>query len=965
MPDGVTSVGAVSLDLTIKSQLRSQLAKIAQETKQQMSAPVRKIGEDLSAGATKAFESVKSNIQSVGDAVATDVRKVTSELKKASEDAAKVSSETETHKTEMPVTQAKYDTAEIERQVEEFASQLGKAANKEIGGITEEMRKQIGKFEISADPVEKLRQHLENTREKISLVQAKWQELQYALGKEETDQGAAKLVERLNALEKELIRLSDSASKTENQIANIGAPADEVTTKCSRLQGMFSSLGPSMRSVFEKGSGIIKSFGSKAVNGLKNQFAKLKGSVSGLFKPLEKLKKAVTSALRSVTLMAGLYAAFRGIRSAVQQACNSNDDFKKSLNEIKTNLSVAFQPIMTAVMPAINSLMSGLSKATQIFAEFTAEIFGSTYKEQLDAVKKMKSNAKEAEKTSKYLAGFDVMNVASDTSDNSSSEESDVDLSAIEGKDVKLPNWADRMKAAIKDGDWAGVGSLLAESINKVFNIDWKAIQKKVNRAVSNITSGLNGLISDLDWAGMGETVAGGINTIIGAAHTFVTNFNWSGLGKSLGTGLNSLVKNFDAKKAAETISGYIKGLLETAISFLQTTNWQQIGEKAAEFVSSIDWSGLVSRLAEGIGSALGGIAATIWGFIKGAWDNVVKWWYDNAVKDGKFTVSGLLNGIIAGVKNIGNWIKEHIFQPFINGFKKVFKINSPSKVMEELGKYIIQGLINGVKSLVSSVKSVFKSVLVSIRSVFSGIQTWFQKNVYAKIKAAIIGIPTEFRSVFSSAWSNAKSSFVNAASWAQSVMNKIKKPFKNIATWFKDKFTSAWTAVKNVFSEGGEVFTGIKDGILNGLKSVVNTLIGGINKVIAVTFNGLNKALKKIKDVSIVGIKPFDWIKTLDVPQIPKLARGGLATAPTLAMVGDNKSANVDPEVIAPLSKLGQYLEGKGNSKEILEMLKRIIELLENMQICFHGDINEGVLFRAIVRLNREYKKRTGVSAL
>jgi hypothetical protein len=42
-----------------------------------------------------------------------------------------------------------------------------------------------------------------------------------------------------------------------------------------------------------------------------------------------------------------------------------------------------------------------------------------------------------------------------------------------------------------------------------------------------------------------------------------------------------------------------------------------------------------------------------------------------------------------------------------------------------------------------------------------------------------------------------------------------------------------------------------------------------------------------------------------------PKLAKGGLAYGETLAMVGDNPAANVDPEVIAPLSKLKNILGG------------------------------------------------------
>jgi TP901 family phage tail tape measure protein len=40
-----------------------------------------------------------------------------------------------------------------------------------------------------------------------------------------------------------------------------------------------------------------------------------------------------------------------------------------------------------------------------------------------------------------------------------------------------------------------------------------------------------------------------------------------------------------------------------------------------------------------------------------------------------------------------------------------------------------------------------------------------------------------------------------------------------------------------------------------------------------------------------------------------PKLAKGGLAYGPTMAMVGDNPGANVDPEVISPLSKLKDML--------------------------------------------------------
>ena len=46
-----------------------------------------------------------------------------------------------------------------------------------------------------------------------------------------------------------------------------------------------------------------------------------------------------------------------------------------------------------------------------------------------------------------------------------------------------------------------------------------------------------------------------------------------------------------------------------------------------------------------------------------------------------------------------------------------------------------------------------------------------------------------------------------------------------------------------------------------------------------------------------------------------PKLAKGGLAFGPTYAMVGDNPNAGVDPEVIAPLSKLKEMMVGGGTT--------------------------------------------------
>lgn len=72
----------------------------------------------------------------------------------------------------------------------------------------------------------------------------------------------------------------------------------------------------------------------------------------------------------------------------------------------------------------------------------------------------------------------------------------------------------------------------------------------------------------------------------------------------------------------------------------------------------------------------------------------------------------------------------------------------------------------------------------------------------------------------------------------------------------------------------------------------------------------------------------------------IPKLATGGLAYAPTLAVVGDNAGAANDPEVIAPLSKLRNYMGGQK------------LELVGDIKWELRGDALRAVLNRDNVRL-------------
>ena len=86
----------------------------------------------------------------------------------------------------------------------------------------------------------------------------------------------------------------------------------------------------------------MKSVGSKAVETVKAKFSKLTSVIHGSSKPLSRLTNSLKRAAKSVFLMAGAYAIFRGLKSLVSNAVSGNEEFAKSLNEIKANLTIAF-----------------------------------------------------------------------------------------------------------------------------------------------------------------------------------------------------------------------------------------------------------------------------------------------------------------------------------------------------------------------------------------------------------------------------------------------------------------------------------------------------------------------------------------------------------------------------------------------------------------------------------------------
>ncbi len=254
-------------------------------------------------------------------------------------------------------------------------------------------------------------------------------------------------------------------------------------------------------------------------------------------------------------------------------------------------------------------------------------------------------------------------------------------------------------------------------------------------------------------------------------------------------------------------------------------------------------------------------------------------------------TVAKVINGILPVVSRLVDAIVPIVaglvdtIAPIIGGIIDVVMpvVDTVTSVILP----ILQGVFGQITVHINYIKEVLTNVIGFIQNVFTGNWAGALENVKNLALAPLNYIRGLFENIVSTVQkviSAVSEKFPTIGAVLQSVFNavtpiidSIKGIFNGLTDFIKNVFTGnwrgAWEAVKSIF-------TNIFSGLAGIVKAPLNAVVGIVNKVIS----SINSVGFKIPDwVPVVGGKAF----SLNIPQIPTFAQGGIATSPSICGEG------------------------------------------------------------------------------
>lgn len=622
----------------------------------------------------------------------------------------------------------------VQKQTEKIAAKAQASAKQSFGAVersAEAMTNQI------AAKSQKMGQRIQSSisgafNKSVAMAQAKVAQLETTLANvtaklndaKASDNDAA--VQRLIAQQeaaydrlaaaRERLSIETQAAAQKEAAAQVSS-SSQTESVATRAFSVMRSVGKGAFGVLSTAALKFKSLAVKAFSGVRKTVHGLTKSIAGIGRKLTsagkstsrfgtRLKGIVSSALVFNILSRGL----RQMTDYLGSAIGSSKEMQAALANLKGAAATAAAPIIEALTPALTALTNAAATAFSYVSRLASYLTGKSVSDMTKAAKAMQKASDTAKRST---ASFDEIEKLGDSGSESSDSNYD-----FQGQSKLL----DSALQAVQNGRWDQVGQIFAEKVNKIVSsLDAVDIGQKISGFINNLTSTVHGFFTTVDFSAIGQKLGAILTEILEGT-------DWAKVGETAAAVLTALPKMLvgfiletDWAVAAQSLSETIISAFNRVSDWIKGVDWKTVGDQVATFFKNVDWGGVATSLFEGIGSALGGLTVFLCGLLDEAWGAVVDWWYEVAFEDGSFTMSGLLEGIWAGICNIGQWLLDHVVNPFLNGFKEAFGIHSPSTVMAEMGNFLIQGFLGGITKTWEKITAFFDDAFTGLKDLIKG----------------------------------------------------------------------------------------------------------------------------------------------------------------------------------------------------------------------------------------------------
>lgn len=400
-------------------------------------------------------------------------------------------------------------------------------------------------------------------------------------------------------------------------------------------------------------------------------------------------------------------------------------------------------------------------------------------------------------------------------------------------------------------------------------------------------------------------------------------------------------ISNF-IKKHKEIILSIIGGLVSGIIAFFIAGNW---GAITGAIASVIGWIELIPTALGLAGLALTTPAALIAGAVAVVTTAFLYLWqtsdsFRNALINGwNALVSALtpyFKAIMGALKLVGDFLVT-VLKPIL-----FLLWDAWCTVVDNIVKVTMSLWTNCIAPVVKFLGECLKKIIDGLNEIW---QAW--KPTIEKIGEILIVIwNTCLKPVINWLGNEFIQAFRNVGNYIKPILEGLKIMFDGLIDFIVGVFTGnwqrAWQGVQNIFR-------GIFDGLTNIAKKPLNAIIDAINTMI----RGLNK------------IKLPNWIPGfggmgINIPTIPKLAKGGIVDAPTIAMVGESGK-----EIVMPL---------ENNTGWITDLANKVAERLpsqssntsnNNQPINFTIQVGTTTLGKIVIDSINKVQRQAGTTLL